>query len=173
MASSDLDAHDELPPAVRERLREIAKGIPVRASERDAGVTVLFVGGEGSGRAAGMGAFADELGLKIYRVYMDRVVRRSIGETEKNLNKVFSAGERSNVILFFDEADALFGARTHLKDSHDRYANLEAAFVRTLTKGYKGVVILATNRPEELSDALAACVDHRIEVLNHAAGADR
>ena len=173
MANAEPDVDSELPQAIREQLRTIAKNIPLQVSERDSGSNVLFVGQEGPGRAAAMATFADELGLKIYRVHLDRVERSSIGETEKNLNKVFSAGERSNVILFFDEADALFGKRGGVKDAHDRYANLEAAFLRTLTKGYKGVVMLATRYPDDISDALAACVDHRIAILDPATGTDR
>jgi len=127
-------------------------------------VAVLFAGSKGAERAAAMAAFADALGLRIYRVHLERTVRKSIGETEKNLDKVFSAGERSDVILFFDEAHALFGERGEVKDSHDRYANLEAAFIRTLTKGYKGVVMLASDHPDEIRKELAACIDHTIDL---------
>lgn len=171
MANPTSDSRAELPDSIRKRVHAVAVRVQVAREGRKTGITLLFVGGERSGRAAAMAALVDELDVKIYRVHLDRVVRESIGETEKNLNKVFSAGERSGVILFFDEADALFGKRTDVKDSHDRYANLEAAFARTL-RAHSVVVLLATGRPGQLSNEIAACVDHEVELANPAADTD-
>jgi SpoVK/Ycf46/Vps4 family AAA+-type ATPase len=96
---------------------------------------------------------ATALGLDLYRIDLARVVSKYIGETEKNLDRVFAAAADSNAILFFDEADALFGKRSDVKDSHDRYANLEVAYLLQKMEDYDGLAILASNLREHLDDA--------------------
>jgi SpoVK/Ycf46/Vps4 family AAA+-type ATPase len=97
---------------------------------------------------------AHELDLDLYRIDLSQVVSKYIGETEKNLNRIFSAAESSNGILFFDEADALFGKRSEVRDSHDRYANIEISYLLQKMEEYeKGICILATNLRQNLDDA--------------------
>jgi SpoVK/Ycf46/Vps4 family AAA+-type ATPase len=96
---------------------------------------------------------ARHLELDLYRIDLAGVVSKYIGETEKNLRRVFDAGERSGTILFFDEADALFGSRTEVRDSHDRYANIEVNYLLQRMEDYGGLAILATNRKAALDPA--------------------
>ncbi|MBI2911174.1 MAG: ATP-binding protein, partial [Chloroflexi bacterium] len=106
---------------------------------------------------------AHELGLDLYKVDLSTVVSKYIGETEKNLEKIFLEGETSNAILFFDEADAIFGKRSEVRDSHDRYANVEVSYLLQRMEEYEGIVILATNLRKNLDEAftrrLQAAVD--------------
>ena len=96
---------------------------------------------------------AHDLGLDLYKIDLSTVVSKYIGETEKNLGKIFEEAETSNAILFFDEADALFGKRTEVRDSHDRYANLEISYLLQKMEEYEGMVILATNLHKNMDDA--------------------
>mgnify|MGYP000390943084 CR=1 FL=1 len=96
---------------------------------------------------------ANELKLDLYKIDLSNVVSKYIGETEKNLEKVFTEAETSNAILFFDECDALFGKRTEISDAHDRYANLEVSFLLQKIEEYDGIVILATNLRGNMDDA--------------------
>jgi vesicle-fusing ATPase len=96
---------------------------------------------------------AAELQLPLYRIDLSQVVNKYIGETEKNLRRLFDAAEASDVILFFDEADSLFGKRTEVKDAHDRYANLEVSYLLERMERFKGLAILATNRKKDLDEA--------------------
>jgi SpoVK/Ycf46/Vps4 family AAA+-type ATPase len=102
------------------------------------------------------------LGLDLYRIDLARVVSKYIGETEKNLDRVFDAAERANAILFFDEADALFGKRSEVKEAHDRYANIEVSYLLQKMEDYEGFAILASNLPASLDAAftrrLAYCI---------------
>jgi SpoVK/Ycf46/Vps4 family AAA+-type ATPase len=98
---------------------------------------------------------ASELQLELYKIDLSAVVSKYIGETEKNLAKIFKEAESSNAILFFDEADALFGKRTKVSDAHDRYANIETSYLLQKMKAYEGVAILATNLREDIDDAFA------------------
>jgi SpoVK/Ycf46/Vps4 family AAA+-type ATPase len=104
-----------------------------------------------------------ELGLEIYRVDLATIVSKYIGETEKNLDRIFGAAEGSNAILFFDEADALFGKRSEVSDSHDRYANIEVAYLLQKMEGYAGAVILATNYRRNIDDAFLRRLDFVID----------
>ena len=112
-----------------------------------------------------MGAqvIAAELGLEIFRVDLATTVSKYIGETEKNLDRIFGAAEGSNAILFFDEADALFGKRSEVGDSHDRYANIEVAYLLQKMEGYPGAVILATNFRRNIDDAFVRRLDFVID----------
>lgn len=117
------------------------------------GVTALFHGGSGTGKTMAASLIAAELALDLYRIDLSMVVSKYIGETEKNLNRVFAEAQDSNAILFFDEADALFGKRSPVKDAHDRYANIEIAYLLQRMEDYRGVVILASNMKHNLDDA--------------------
>ncbi|HEX6674948.1 MAG TPA: ATP-binding protein [Actinomycetes bacterium] len=118
-------------------------------------VSVLFTGPSGTGKTMGAEIVAGELGLDLYRIDLSRVVSKYVGETEKNLDRVFTAAEDANAILFFDEADALFGRRSEVHDAHDRYANVEVAYLLQKMEEYDGLAILATNRRDNLDDAFA------------------
>jgi SpoVK/Ycf46/Vps4 family AAA+-type ATPase len=117
------------------------------------GLNVLFAGPSGTGKTMAAGIMANELKLDIYKIDLSTVVSKYIGETEKNLSKIFEEAETSNAILFFDEADALFGKRSEVRDSHDRYANIEIAYLLQRMEEYEGVVILATNLRKNMDEA--------------------
>jgi SpoVK/Ycf46/Vps4 family AAA+-type ATPase len=106
---------------------------------------------------------AGDLHLDLFRIDLARVVSKYIGETEKNLERVFAEAERSNAILFFDEADALFGKRTEVSDAHDRYANIETSYLLQRMEAYDGVVILASNLRENMDDAFLRRIRFFIE----------
>jgi len=106
---------------------------------------------------------AHDLGLELFQIDLSSVVSKYIGETEKNLSSVFSEAERSQAVLFFDEADALFGKRTEVKDAHDRYANIEVNYLLQRVEQYAGIVVLATNLQSNLDDAFLRRMKHVIE----------
>jgi hypothetical protein len=120
---------------------------------RGLGLTVLFAGESGTGKTMAAEVIARELDLDLYRIDLSAVVNKYIGETEKNLRKIFDAAEAGGVILFFDEADALFGKRTEVKDSHDRYANIEVNYLLQRMESFRGLAILATNLKGTLDQA--------------------
>jgi hypothetical protein len=117
------------------------------------GVTVMFSGLSGTGKTMAAGIIAHELGLDLYKIELSGVVSKYIGETEKNLDRIFRAATTANAILFFDEADALFGKRSEVRDSHDRYANLEISYLLQKMEEYEGIAILATNLRQNLDEA--------------------
>ncbi len=117
------------------------------------GLSALFAGESGTGKTMSADIMAGELGLDLYKVDLSTVVSKYIGETEKNLDRIFTEAATSNAILFFDEADAIFGKRSEVKDSHDRYANIEISYLLQRMEMYDGVVILATNLRANLDDA--------------------
>jgi SpoVK/Ycf46/Vps4 family AAA+-type ATPase len=119
----------------------------------EGGLAVLFAGAPGTGKTMAAEAIADALKLPLYRIDLSQVVNKYIGETEKNLRRLFDAADSADVILFFDEADALFGKRTEVKDAHDRYANLEISYLLERMERFRGVAILATNRKKDLDEA--------------------
>jgi hypothetical protein len=119
----------------------------------EGGISVLFAGPPGTGKTMGAEILAIELDLPIYRIDLSQVVNKYIGETEKNLKRLFDAADVSDIILFFDEADAIFGQRTEVKDAHDRYANLEISYLLDRMERFKGLAILATNRKKDLDEA--------------------
>ena len=122
-------------------------------SGRGLGVATLFTGASGTGKTMAAEVLAGELGLDLYRIDLARVVSKYIGETEKNLARVFAAAEGGGAILLFDEADALFGKRSEVKDSHDRYANLEISYLLQRMETYRGLAILTTNQRSALDPA--------------------
>lgn len=117
------------------------------------GLNALFGGPSGTGKTMAAEIIASALSLDLYKIDLSAVVSKYIGETEKNLNRVFTEAEHSNAILFFDEADALFGKRSEVRDSHDRYANIEIAYLLQKMEEYEGITILATNLRQNLDDA--------------------
>jgi hypothetical protein len=120
---------------------------------RGRGISVLFSGPSGVGKTMAAEVMAQHLNLDLYRIDLAGVVSKYIGQTEKNLRNVFDAAERSGAILFFDEADALFGKRSEVKDSHDRYANIEVNYLLQRMEDYRGLAILATNMKSFLDTA--------------------
>jgi SpoVK/Ycf46/Vps4 family AAA+-type ATPase len=130
-----------------------------RTVARTQGLKVLFAGESGTGKTMAGQVLARELGLDLVRIDLATVVSKYIGETEKNLDRIFGAAEGSNAILFFDEADALFGKRSEVHDSHDRYANIEVAYLLQKMEAYPGAVILATNFRQNMDDAFLRRLD--------------
>jgi ATPase family associated with various cellular activities (AAA) len=120
---------------------------------RGLGITALFSGGSGTGKTMAAEVLANELRLDLYRIDLSAVVSKYIGETEKNLRRVFDAAEQGAAILFFDEADALFGKRSEVRDSHDRYANIEVSYLLQRMEAYRGLAVLATNLKSGLDTA--------------------
>jgi hypothetical protein len=120
---------------------------------RGRGITALFAGPSGTGKTMAAEILAAHLELDLYRIDLAGIVSKYVGETEKNLRRVFDAAEHSGAILFFDEADALFGTRTEVRDSHDRYANLEVNYLLQRMEDYSGLAVLATNRRSALDTA--------------------
>ncbi len=117
------------------------------------GLNALFAGPSGTGKTMAAGIMANELKLDMYKIDLSTVVSKYIGETEKNLREIFKEAETSNTILFFDEADALFGKRSEVRDSHDRYANIEISYLLQKMEEYEGIVILATNLHKNMDEA--------------------
>ena len=120
---------------------------------RGLGIMALFAGESGTGKTMSAEVIANDLNLNLYRIDLSGVVSKYIGETEKNLRRLFDAAEDGGAILFFDEADALFGKRSQVKDSHDRYANIEINYLLQRMESYQGLAILSTNRRSNLDDA--------------------
>lgn len=127
------------------------------------GLNALFAGPSGTGKTMSAEIMAGELGLDLYKIDLSTVVSKYIGETEKNLSRIFAEAETSNAILFFDEADALFGRRSEVRDSHDRYANIEIGYLLQKMEEYLGVVILATNFRKNMDDAFVRRMHFTIE----------
>ncbi|OOG44531.1 AAA family ATPase [Rhodanobacter sp. C06] len=154
----------KLPALEKALLRQIADQVAQRGTvyddwgfrarmNRGLSISALFAGESGTGKTMAAEALARELGLSLYRIDLSAVVSKYIGETEKNLRKLFDAAEDGGAILFFDEADALFGKRSEVKDSHDRYANIEVNYLLQRLESYRGLAILATNLKGALDNA--------------------
>jgi hypothetical protein len=122
-------------------------------SGRGLGVSVLFEGESGTGKTLAAEVIAADLGLDLYRVDLSQVVSKYIGETEKNLRRVFDAAETGGAVVLFDEADAIFGRRSEVRDSHDRYANIEVGYLLQRMEAYRGVAVLTTNLRSALDPA--------------------
>jgi hypothetical protein len=163
-----------LPPHTMKSLREIVAQLRHRArvyegwgfadaGDRGLGISALFHGDSGTGKTLAAEVIAHELSLDLYRVDLSRVVSKYIGETEKNLRRVFDAAEESGAILLFDEADALFGKRSEVKDSHDRYANVEVSYLLSRMETYRGLAILTTNFRQALDQAFSRRIRFMIQ----------
>jgi hypothetical protein len=153
-----------LPDAQRLILRDIVAHVRQRAkvysewgfagkSGRGLGISALFAGPSGTGKTMAAEVMAKELRLDLYRIDLSTVVSKYIGETEKNLRRIFDAAESGGAVLLFDEADALFGKRTQVKDSHDRHANVEVSYLLQRMEAYQGLAILTTNLKDSLDQA--------------------
>ena len=153
-----------LPELQKQILKEMAIHVRQRAKvygewgfaakeARSLGISALFTGVSGTGKTMAAEALANELSLDLYRIDLSQVVNKYIGETEKNLKKIFDAAEEGGAILLFDEADALFGKRSEVKDSHDRYANVEVSYLLQRMEIYRGLAILTTNMKTALDNA--------------------
>ena len=127
------------------------------------GLSALFAGPPGTGKSMAAEVIAGELRLDLYKIDLAHIVSKYIGETEKNLDRVFRAAENATVVLFFDEADALFGKRSEVKDSHDRYANIEIAYLLQKMEEYEGLAILATNLRQNLDEAFVRRLQFVVE----------
>ena len=153
-----------LPESQRQILRDVAAHVRQRVQvyetwgfaakgARGLGISALFTGASGTGKTMAGEVLANELRLDLYRIDLSQVVSKYIGETEKNLRRVFDAAEEGGAILLFDEADALFGKRSEVKDSHDRYANIEVSYLLQRMEAYRGLAILTTNMKNALDAA--------------------
>jgi SpoVK/Ycf46/Vps4 family AAA+-type ATPase len=127
-------------------------------------VTVLFAGPPGTGKTMSAEVIARDLGLDLYKIDLSSLVSKYIGETEKNLERIFTEAQSSNAILFFDEADAIFGKRSGVKDAHDRYANLEISYLLQRMESYDGVTILATNLRSNLDEAFLRRLQFAVDI---------
>ena len=174
-ASSELTRHVQsafewrdlvLPPPVQERLDDIVRAVELRGRVLEEwgfgrslgvqrGLKVMFAGASGTGKSMAAALVAKTLALDLHRVELAAVVSKYIGETEKNLDRAFDAARSGNAILFIDEADALFGKRSEVKDAHDRYANVETAYLLQKMEDHDGVVILATNLANNIDTAFS------------------
>ncbi|MGW7416627.1 ATP-binding protein [Streptomyces sp. NPDC054863] len=159
-----------LPAASLEHLRELA----VRSRHRERvlgdwrlsagggrgrGVLALFAGESGTGKTLAAEVLAADLGLDLYVVQLSSVVDKYVGETEKNLERIFSEADRTDAVLLFDEADAVFGKRSEVKSSHDRYANLESAYLLQRLEAFNGIAVLTTNLRANIDDAFTRRLD--------------
>ncbi len=163
-----------LPEQQRATLREIAAHVRHREvvyetwgfgarGARGLGVSALFAGVSGTGKTMAAEVLARELRLDLYRIDLSQVVSKYIGETEKNLRRVFDAAEEGGAILLFDEADALFGRRSEVKDSHDRYANIEVSYLLQRVEAYRGLAILTTNMKSAVDSAFLRRIRFHVE----------
>ena len=153
-----------LPADQLQQLRELCAGVKHRSLVLNQwgfdrklslgkGFTALFAGPSGTGKTMAAEIIANELGLDLYKIDLSTIISKYIGETEKNLSRIFAEATTSNAILFFDEADALFGKRSEVKDSHDRYANIETSYLLQKMDEYEGVTLLATNLRKNMDAA--------------------
>jgi SpoVK/Ycf46/Vps4 family AAA+-type ATPase len=163
-----------LPPDRSRHLREICNSVKHRVIVYEKwgfdnklslgkGLNILFAGPPGTGKTMAAEIMAGELGLDLYKIDLSSLVSKYIGETEKNLARIFSEAETSNAILFFDEADALFGKRSEVRDSHDRYANIEVGYLLQRMEEYEGVVILASNFRKNMDEAFVRRIHFTVE----------
>lgn len=134
----------QLPAAVK---KELQSKLPVKNH------VLLFSGPAGTGKTLAALMMGEQSGREVFSIDLSKLVSKYIGETEKNLEKVFARAAQHNWLLFFDEADALFGKRTNVKDAHDKYANQETAYLLQRVEAYKGIVILATNKKTNIDEA--------------------
>ncbi|MGB7950896.1 MAG: ATP-binding protein, partial [Candidatus Binatia bacterium] len=163
-----------LPEAQKVALRQIAAHAKHRLTvyqhwgfaakgARGLGISALFAGESGTGKTMAAEVLASQLHLDLYRIDLASVVSKYIGDTEKNLRRVFDAAEDSGAILLFDEADALFGKRSEVRDSHDRYANIEVSYLLQRMEAYRGLAILTTN----MKAALDVAFQRRLSFVVH------
>jgi ATP-dependent 26S proteasome regulatory subunit len=153
LPDEELSILKEIVSTIRGRTRVLDEWGLGKKLVPNPGISVLFAGPPGTGKTLSAQVIAAELGLDLYRVDLSTVVSKYIGETEKNLERIFTQAANSNTILFFDEADSIFGKRSEVKDAHDRYANIEVSYLLQRIETYDGVVILASNLRSNLDEA--------------------
>jgi hypothetical protein len=167
-------AHLVLPPPPHAALRELATRARHReqvigewgmqpGGGRGRGITALFAGDSGTGKTMSAEVIAGELGLDLYSINLSTVVDKYVGETEKNLERIFTEADGVNAVLLFDEADALFGKRSEVRDAHDRYANIEVAYLLQRMESFDGLAILSTNMRANLDEAFLRRLDAVID----------
>ena len=163
-----------LSPVTLSRLRELSAAIrlrPVvygewgfaRRLNGALGIKALFAGPSGTGKTMAAGVIAREVGLDLLKVDLSGLVSKYIGETEKNLDRVFASARAGNALLFFDEADAIFGKRSEVKEAHDRYANIEVAYLLQKIEEHEGVVVLATNLRRNMDEAFSRRIHYTVD----------
>ena len=157
----DVQFEEQL--AAMTSLTKVHYGWGTARAWNEGGITVLFAGPPGTGKTMAAEVMAYRLKLPMYRIDLSQVVNKYIGETEKNLKRIFDAADISDMVLFFDEADALFGKRTDVSDSRDRYANLEISYLLERMERFRGLAILATNRKSDLDQAFLRRIRHIID----------
>jgi SpoVK/Ycf46/Vps4 family AAA+-type ATPase len=145
------------------RDQALARGPVHGKGGKGTGITSLFTGGPGTGKTLAAHVVADELNLELFQIDLSGVIDKYIGETEKNLERIFNEAESRNVVLFFDEADALFGSRSEVKDARDRYANQEVSYLLQRMEHFDGITVLATN----LRGNLDAAFSRRMQFVIH------
>ena len=153
LAESELNILRELATHVRHKEQVYNHWGFAKKNARGLAISALFAGASGTGKTLAAEVLGNELQLDVYRIDLSSVVSKYIGETEKNLRKIFDAAEGCGAILLFDEADALFGKRSEVKDSHDRYANMEVSYLLQRIESYQGLAILTTNLKDDLDRA--------------------
>ncbi|MFB9240309.1 ATP-binding protein [Massilia antarctica] len=172
-----------VPPDVRRRLADLLSAIELRYRVLDEwgfgariggarGIKVMFAGASGTGKTMAAAIIAKTLQLELQRIELAAVISKYIGETEKNLDRAFAAAHRANAVLFLDEADALLGKRAEVKDAHDRYANIETAYLLQKMEEHEGIVILATNLARNIDEAFSRRMQFVVE-FPHPDGASR
>lgn len=161
LPEAQLQTLHEVAIHVRQRMKVYQTWGFAGKSARGLGISALFAGISGTGKTMAAEVLANELQLDLYRIDLSQVVSKYIGETEKNLRRVFDAADECGAILLFDEADALFGKRSEVKDSHDRYANVEVSYLLQRMESYRGLAILTTN----LKDAIDSAFMRRIRFI--------
>ena len=148
-----------LPKSETATLRAIAARLRTTIDQPGGpGIGALFAGPSGTAKTLAAEVLAGDLNLELYRIDLSALVSKYIGETEKNLRAVFEAAEQGGAILLFDEADALFGKRSEVKDSHDRYADIEVGFLLRQMEAFRGLTILASDEATPLDPALLRCL---------------
>ena len=153
LPNSQKQVLQDIAVQVKHRYQVYSKWGFAGKSSRGLGISALFAGESGTGKTMASEVLANELKLDLYRIDLSQVVNKYIGETEKNLKKIFDAAEEGGAILLFDEADALFGKRSEVKDSHDRYSNIEVSYLLQRMEAYRGLAILTTNLKNSIDTA--------------------
>lgn len=155
--------------AAARQLQDLAKRIEqhtktwLSATGENAGTLALFAGPSGTGKTVAAKMIAKRFALPLYRIDLGKLASKYIGETEKNLSKLLDAASKEASVLFFDEADALFGKRSEVKDSHDSYANMEVSYLLQRLEQHPGVAILTTNQPKSIDSSLLRRFEYVID----------
>jgi SpoVK/Ycf46/Vps4 family AAA+-type ATPase len=152
-----------LPPDRMAQLHELAHSAAREGAERNGAITALFAGASGSGKTMAAEALANNLARDLLRIDLGAVVNKYIGETQMQLDRLFAAAEAEGAVLLLDEADALFGKRSEVKDSHDRYANIEVSYLLQRMETFAGLVILTTNRKRDIDAAFLRRLRYVVE----------